>query len=136
LARDRGEGRALFRGLAARADVLVENLPTALLARWGCDYPTLARQNPRLVVVSVSCYGRSGPHADRPGAGSIAEAFAGLTHLTGEADGPPLLTSVPIGDTLAAVAGVVGALPPSCARGPQPRAPRPRQPRPTRRDEP
>src|SRR5262249_39684833 len=53
---DREEGRALFARLAARADVLVENLPTALLARWGCDYPTLARQNPRLVVVSVSCY--------------------------------------------------------------------------------
>ena len=107
---DHAEGRELFGRLVERADVLVENLPTALLARWGCDYPALARRNPRLVVVSVSCYGRSGPHADRPGAGSVAEAFAGLTHLTGEAGGPPLLTAVPIGDTLAAVAGVVGAL--------------------------
>src|SRR5262249_60006954 len=114
LARDRGEGRALFRGLAARADVLVENLPTALLARWGCDYPSLARRNPRLVVVSISCYGRSGPHAERPGAGSVAEAFAGLTHLTGEAGGPPLLTSVPIGDTLPALAGLAGA-PAACS---------------------
>jgi crotonobetainyl-CoA:carnitine CoA-transferase CaiB-like acyl-CoA transferase len=107
---DREEGRALFARMALRADVLVENLPTPLLARWGCDYASLAQRNPRLVVVSVSCYGRSGPHAERPGAGSVAEAFAGLTHLTGEAAGPPLLTSVPIGDTLAAVAGVVGAL--------------------------
>src|SRR6266850_990171 len=70
--------------LVLRADVLIENLPTALLVRWGCDYAALARRNPRLVVVSVSCYGCDGPHADRPGAGSVAEAFAGLTHLTGE----------------------------------------------------
>jgi len=118
----RAEGRELFGRLVERADVLVENLPTALLERWGCDYPALARRNPRLVVVSVSCYGRSGPHADRPGAGSVAEAFAGLTHLTGEAGGPPLLTSVPIGDTLAAVAGVVGALAACYARDAGPSA--------------
>src|SRR5258705_6834598 len=71
---DRAEGRELFARLVLRADVLIENLPTALLARWGCDYAALARRNPRLVVVSVSCYGRDGPHADRPGAGSVAEA--------------------------------------------------------------
>jgi crotonobetainyl-CoA:carnitine CoA-transferase CaiB-like acyl-CoA transferase len=107
---ERAEGRDLFARLVERADVLVENLPAALLERWGCGYEALARRNPRLVVVSVTCYGRSGPYSDRPGAGSVAEAFAGLTHLTGEAEGPPLLASVPLGDTLAAVAGVVGAL--------------------------
>ena len=119
---DRPEGRELFRRLVQRADVLVENLPAALLERWGCRYEDLARANPRLVVVSVSCYGRSGPYAERPGAGSVAEAFAGLTHLTGEALGPPLLTSVPIGDTLAAVAGVVGALAACWSRDAGPRA--------------
>jgi crotonobetainyl-CoA:carnitine CoA-transferase CaiB-like acyl-CoA transferase len=116
------EGRGLFRRLVERADVLVENLPTALLERWGCRYQELARLNPRLVGVSVSCYGRSGPYAERPGAGSVAEAFAGLTHLTGEALGPPLLSSVPIGDTLAAVAGVVGALAACWSRDAAPRA--------------
>ncbi len=119
---DREEGRELFRRLAQRADVLVENLPAALLERWGCRYDDLARLNPRLVVVSVSCYGRSGPYAERPGAGSVAEAFAGLTFLTGEEMGPPLLTSVPIGDTLAAVAGVVGALAACWSRDGGPRA--------------
>ena len=119
---DRPEGCELFRRLLLRADVLVENLPAVLLERWGCRYEDLARANPRLVVVSVTCYGRSGPYADRPGAGSVAEAFAGLTHLTGEALGPPLLTSVPIGDTLAAVAGVVGALAACWSRDAGPRA--------------
>src|SRR5262245_23082841 len=107
---EREEGRALFAGLVERADVLVENLPAELLARWGCGYEALSARNPRLVVVSVSCYGRSGPYRDRPGAGSVAEAFAGLTHLLGEEEGPPLRASVPLGDTLAAVSGVVGAL--------------------------
>src|SRR5205807_7094900 len=51
-----------------------------------------------------------GPYRDRPGAGTLAEAFAGLTHMTGEADGPPLLPSVPLGDTVTALAGVIGAL--------------------------
>jgi len=119
---DRPEGRELFRRLVERADVLVENLPAPLLERWGCGHAELAQRNPRLVVVSVTCYGRSGPYAERPGAGSVAEAFAGLTHLTGEADGPPLLTSVPIGDTLAAVAGVVGALAACWSRDAGPRA--------------
>jgi crotonobetainyl-CoA:carnitine CoA-transferase CaiB-like acyl-CoA transferase len=106
----RAEGRALFGRLVEQADVLVENLPEELVARWGCGYAELAARNPRLVVVSVSCYGRSGPYRERPGAGSVAEAFAGLTQLLGEEAGPPLLASVPLGDTLAAVAGVVGAL--------------------------
>jgi crotonobetainyl-CoA:carnitine CoA-transferase CaiB-like acyl-CoA transferase len=107
---ERDEGRALFGRLVERADVLVENLSPELLARWGCRYEVLAARNPRLVVVSVSCYGRSGPYRDRPGAGSVAEAFAGLAHLLGDEAGPPLLASVPLGDTLAAVSGVVGAL--------------------------
>lgn len=107
---DHDAGRALFGRLVERADVLVENLPPERLARWGCGYEALAARNPRLVVVSVSCYGRSGPYRDRPGAGSVAKAFAGLAHLLGEEEGPPLLASVPLGDTLAAVSGVVGAL--------------------------
>ncbi len=92
------------------ADVLVENLPEPVRTRWGCDVPQLEALNDRLVVVSVSAYGRSGPYADRPGAGTLAEAHAGLTHMTGEADGPPTLASVAIGDTLTAFAGVIGAI--------------------------
>jgi len=104
------EGREVFGRLVDAADVLVENWPRATLERWGATWPELSRRNPRLVVVSVSGFGRSGPYAERAGAGTLAEAFAGLTHLTGEADGPPILPSVPLGDTLTAVVGVVGAL--------------------------
>ena len=104
------EGRALFRGLVAHADVLVENWPTATLERWGASWEALSAVNPRLVMVSVSGFGRTGPYAERAGAGTLAEAFAGLTHMTGEADGAPLLPSLPVGDILTAISGVLGAL--------------------------
>ena len=61
-------------------------------------------------MVSVSCYGNTGPLADRPGAGTLAEAYGGLTYMTGEASGPPMLPSIPLGDSLSALSGVIGAL--------------------------
>jgi succinyl-CoA--D-citramalate CoA-transferase len=103
-------GQALLHRLVERADLVVENLPQRSLERWHCTYDELAAHNPRVIVVSLSCYGRTGPYADRAGNGTIAEAFAGLTDMTGEADGPPMLTSLPIGDVLAALSGVLGAL--------------------------
>jgi crotonobetainyl-CoA:carnitine CoA-transferase CaiB-like acyl-CoA transferase len=107
---DTDEGRDLFRRLVREFDVLVENYPAAMLERWGCSWQHLSAINPQLVMVSVSCYGRTGPLADRSGAGTLAEAFGGLTSMTGEADGPPMLPSIPLGDTLVAFSGVIGAL--------------------------
>jgi crotonobetainyl-CoA:carnitine CoA-transferase CaiB-like acyl-CoA transferase len=102
--------RPILERLLESADVLVENLPTRTLKRWDCTWEELHARHPRLVVVSVSAYGRSGPYAERPGNGTLAEAFAGLTGMTGEADGPPMLTSLPIGDVLTAISGTLGAL--------------------------
>jgi formyl-CoA transferase len=102
--------RVTFDGLIKAADVLIENFDAKTRTKTGCTYDELSAKNPRLVVVSVTGYGLDGPYADRPGAGTLAEAFGGLTHMTGDADGPPMLSSVPIGDTLAAFSGVIGAL--------------------------
>jgi formyl-CoA transferase len=107
---DTDEGRAALAALTARAGVVVSNQPRTLLDRWGCTPEAILERNPDAVVVTVSCYGTTGPWADRPGNGSLAEAFAGLTNLTGEADGPPMLGSVALGDTLVALAGAFGAL--------------------------
>ncbi len=107
---DADADRATFADLVGAADVLVENLTPAVRTRWGCTYEELSARSARLVVVAVSCYGLTGPYADRPGAGTLAEAFGGLTGLTGEPDGPPMLASVPLGDTLTAFSGVIGAL--------------------------
>src|SRR5262245_28638963 len=107
---DTDGGRDVLHRLVERADVLVENFPSSTLERWHCTYDELATRNPRLVMVSVSCYGATGPYRDRPGAGTLAEAFGGLTHMIGEHDGPPMLPSVALGDTVTAMAGVIGAL--------------------------
>jgi crotonobetainyl-CoA:carnitine CoA-transferase CaiB-like acyl-CoA transferase len=103
-------GRDLLQRLVEQTDVLVENYPRSTLERWRCTYDELAARNRRLVVVSVSCYGATGPYRDRPGAGTLAEAFGGLTNMIGEADGPPMLPSVALGDTVTAMTGVIGAL--------------------------
>jgi formyl-CoA transferase len=102
--------RAIFLRLVECADVLVENLPARTLARWQLRFEDLHARNPRLVMVSVSCYGRVGPYAERPGNGTLAEAFGGLTHMTGLPEGPPMLTSLPIGDVLTALWGALGAV--------------------------
>lgn len=107
---DHVEGQRVFGALVERADVIIENLPAKLLARWCCDYESLIARNPRLIVVSVSCYGRTGPYADRAGAGTLAEAFAGFAHLNGEAEGPPMVPSLPLGDTLSGFSGVIGTM--------------------------
>lgn len=104
------EGRAVLHQLVAAADVVLENLPRRTLVAWGATPEELLEVNPRAVVVSVSCYGSTGPYAGRDGNGSLAEAFGGLTNLTGEADGPPMLPSIALGDSLTAIAGVVGTL--------------------------
>jgi formyl-CoA transferase len=103
-------GREQIRRLIDAADVVVVNQPRALLERWGMTYEQLSARHPRLVYVWVTCYGADGPYADLPGNGSLAEAFGGLTHLTGEPDGPPMLPSSALGDTLVALSGLVGTL--------------------------
>ena len=107
---DDERGRDILRELAQRVDVLVENYPAEQLARWGLSYEDLSALNPGLVMVSVSCYGGTGPMAGRSGAGTLAEAFGGLTQMTGDADGPPMLPSIPLGDTLSAMSGALGVL--------------------------
>ncbi|HEX4016160.1 MAG TPA: CoA transferase [Frankiaceae bacterium] len=103
-------GRALAGRLIDAADVVVVNQPRSLLERWELTYERLLARNPRLVYVWVTCYGADGPYAQLPGNGSLAEAFAGLTHLTGAADGPPVLPSSALGDPLVAVSGLIGTL--------------------------
>ena len=107
---DDQRGRDILRELVRGVDVIVENYPAVQLAAWGLSYAELSAINPGIVMVSVSCYGSTGPLSDRAGAGTLAEAFGGLTQMTGEAAGPPMLPSIPLGDTLSAMSGALGAL--------------------------
>ena len=104
------EGQAIARELALRADIVVENFRPGTLEAWGLGYEALAAHNPGLVMVRISGYGQDGPYAQRPGFGVIGEAMGGLRYVTGTPDRPPSRTGVSIGDTLAALYGVIGAL--------------------------
>ena len=104
------EGRRILRLLLEKADVLVENFRPGTLEGWGLGWEELSRLNPGLVVVRISGYGQTGPYRDRPGFGAIAEAVGGLRYITGYPDRPPVRVGVSLGDTLAALYAVIGAL--------------------------
>jgi formyl-CoA transferase len=104
------EGQALVRQLAAEADVLIENFRPGALEGWGLGPDDLLAANPRLIVLRISGYGQSGPYRNRPGFGVVAEAMGGLRHLTAEPGRVPVRVGVSIGDTLAALHGVIGIL--------------------------
>ena len=107
---DTGDGIEVVQRLTAVADVVVLNQPQRVLERWGCTYDEIAARNPGAIVVLVTGFGVEGPNAERPGNGTVLEAYGGLTNMTGEADGPPVLSSVPIGDYMGAFFGLSGVL--------------------------
>jgi formyl-CoA transferase len=102
--------RDLVRQLAAEADVLVENFRPGTMETWGLGPEQLHALNPGLVMLRISGYGQTGPYRDRPGFGVVAEAMGGLRHLTGEPGRIPVRVGVSLGDTLAALHGVIGVL--------------------------
>ena len=104
------EGQEIVRALSRRADVVIENFRPGTLEKWGLGYDELSRENPGLVLVRLSGYGQTGPYRDRPGFGATGEAMGGLRYLTGHPDRPPARTGVSLGDSLAALYGVIGAL--------------------------
>ncbi len=106
----RPEGQDIARRLIAEADVLIENFRPGTLEGWGMGPEALSAQNPELVMLRISGYGQTGPYRDLPGFGAIGEAMGGLRHLTGEPGRVPVRCGVSIGDTLAALHGVIGVL--------------------------
>jgi crotonobetainyl-CoA:carnitine CoA-transferase CaiB-like acyl-CoA transferase len=88
----------------------LENFKPGTLDRWGLAYDALRAENPRIVVVHVSGFGRTGPRSSEPGFGSIGEAMGGIRYTTGEPDRPPARSGISIGDSLAALFAVVGTL--------------------------
>jgi formyl-CoA transferase len=104
------DAQEIVRKLAREADVLIENFRPGALEGWGLDPEKLVEANPKLIVLRVSGYGQTGPYRDRPGFGVVAEAMGGLRHLTAEPGRVPVRVGVSIGDTLAALHGVIGIL--------------------------
>jgi formyl-CoA transferase len=104
------ESQSVVRRLALEADVVIENFRPGTMEAWSLDPKDLMHANPQLIVLRISGYGQSGPYCNRPGLGLVAEAMGGLRFLSGEAGRVPVRVGVSIGDTLAALHGVIGIL--------------------------
>jgi formyl-CoA transferase len=104
------DGQDIVRKLALEADVLIENFRPGAMEGWHLGPDDLLAANPRLIVLRISGYGQTGPYRNRPGFGVVAEAMGGLRHLTAEPGRVPVRVGVSIGDTLAALHGVIGIL--------------------------
>jgi len=83
--------------------VLVENFRPGTLERLGLAPDTLLKRNPRLVIVRVTGFGQTGPYASRPGFASIAESMAGLSAISGDPDGPPMLPAIALTDEVTGI---------------------------------
>jgi crotonobetainyl-CoA:carnitine CoA-transferase CaiB-like acyl-CoA transferase len=101
------EGQDVFRRLASRADVVVENFRPGTMGKWGLDYAALQLVNPSLVMAHVTGFGQSGPLSSLPGFGTIAESMSGFAQRNGAAEGPPTLPPFGLADT---VTGITTAL--------------------------
>ncbi|MCJ8143411.1 CoA transferase [Ancylobacter sp. A5.8] len=104
------EGQEIVRRLVGEADVLIENFRPGTLERWGLGWEALREVNPKLVMVRISGFGQDGPYRERPGFGAVGEAMGGMRFTTGDPDRPPARTGISIGDSLAALHAVMGAL--------------------------
>ena len=91
-------GRAGARRLARSADILLENFRPGVMAKFGLDYTTLAKEHPALVYCSVSAFGQTGPRAADGGFDMTVQAMSGVMSVTGERDGRPAKCGIPIAD--------------------------------------
>lgn len=104
------EGRETVRRLIDEADVVIENFKPGTMEKWGLGYEQLSQTNPGLIMLRISGYGQSGPYRERPGFAVVAEAMGGMRYLNGEPGRAPVRAGVSLGDTLAALHGVIGVL--------------------------
>lgn len=103
-------GHAAVRELVPKVNVLVENFAPGVIARLGLGYEAVRQINPRLVMCSISLCGQKGPMAFKPGFDHIGASLAGAIDMNGEADGPPILNTMGIGDVSTGVHGLSAVL--------------------------
>ena len=100
----------ILKQLLSEADILIENFRPGVLEKLGLGWDVLHALNPKLVMVRLSGFGQSGPMQGQPGFGAVGESMGGLRYITGFEDRPPVRTGISIGDSIAALWGVIGAL--------------------------
>lgn len=104
------EGVEIFRCLAARADILVENFRPGTMESLGLGYATLSAEHPELIYCSISGFGQTGPYRERGGFDLVAQGMAGIMSVTGQPGDPPVKVGVPITDLNAGMFAVYGIL--------------------------
>ena len=104
------DGLNILKQLLTDADILIENFRPGVLEKLGLGWDVLHALNPKLVMVRLSGFGQTGPMKDQPGFGAVGESMGGLRYITGFEDRPPVRTGISIGDSIAALWGVIGAL--------------------------
>jgi crotonobetainyl-CoA:carnitine CoA-transferase CaiB-like acyl-CoA transferase len=104
------QGQEIAKRLALDADVIIENYRPGVLEKWGLGYEDLKRLNPAVIMVRLSGYGQTGPMKDLPGFGAIGESMGGMRYVSGHPDRPPVRIGISIGDSVAALHGVIGAM--------------------------
>ena len=104
-------GAKIFKQLVVASDVVMENFRPGTLERWGLGYDELSALNPGLIMLRISAYGQTGPKRHLPGFARIAQAYAGLSYLTGQPDTPPLIAgSTTLADYLSGLYGAYGVM--------------------------
>ena len=103
-------GQEIAKRLALDADIIIENYRPGVLEKWGLGYEDLKAINPAVIMVRLSGYGQTGPMKDQPGFGAIGESMGGMRHVSGHPDRPPVRIGISIGDSVAALHGVIGGM--------------------------
>lgn len=106
------KAREILRELVGCSDVLINSLRPGTLEKWALDDETLHRLRPELIVVHASAFGRGAPYSHKGGYDPIAQGYSGLSHVTGDADGPPMRAggAIPVCDFMTGLAGALGAV--------------------------
>ncbi|GAC1589046.1 MAG: CoA transferase [Sphingomicrobium sp.] len=103
-------GQDIVRKLALKSDVILENFKVGDLARYGLDYETLSKANPKLIYLSVTGFGQTGPRRAQPGYDTIIQGMTGIMTLCGEPDRPPARAGLPVVDIMSGLVGTIGIL--------------------------
>jgi formyl-CoA transferase len=103
-------GQEIAKKLALDADIIIENYRPGVLEKWHLGYEQLKAENPATIMVRLSGYGQTGPMKDLPGFGAIGESMGGMRYVSGHPDRPPVRIGISIGDSIAAMHGVIGAM--------------------------
>ena len=104
------EGASRVRALASEADVVIENFKVGGLAKYGLDHKSLFALNPRLVTLSITGFGQTGPYAPRAGYDFLIQGMGGIMDLTGDPKGEPQKIGVALTDIMTGIYGAVGVL--------------------------